>query len=76
MPSPIGGGSLGTSVPLGGIEVGKRIMYPDLGGDLHSTPEEALKANQRLEVERSRGASGGCNQDPDRISISNKGGKK
>jgi hypothetical protein len=39
-------------------------LYVDVGGDTHLTPGEAIEANRRLEGDFSRGASGGCGQDP------------
>lgn len=75
MGRPFGGGGFGgnpSRKPLGGgfpsIQVGGRTMYPDIQGELHTTPAEAILANQRLEPDFSRGASGGCNQDPDKAS--------
>lgn len=54
-------------IPAGGIQIGNRIMYPDLQGNLHDTPGEAIINNQRIENDYSRGGSGGCGQDADRI---------
>ncbi len=51
-------------MPPGGIPVGGRVRYPDQQGDLHQTPGDAIEANQRIESDYSRGASGGCSQDP------------
>ena len=51
-------------VPPGAVPAGEGYMYPDMQGDLHKTPEEAINANQRFERDYSRGASGGCSQDP------------
>ncbi|PJE69018.1 hypothetical protein COU96_02115 [Candidatus Shapirobacteria bacterium CG10_big_fil_rev_8_21_14_0_10_38_14] len=57
--------------PLGGgfpsIQVGGRTKYPDIMGRLYDTPGQAIAANQRLEPDFSRGASGGCNQDPNKV---------
>lgn len=49
------------------IQVGDRTMYPDNQGGLHTTPAEAIAANQRTETDFSRGASGGCGQDPSKV---------
>lgn len=38
--------------------------YPDSQGWLHPTAEEAIRENQRLEGDFSRGSSGACPQDP------------
>lgn len=54
-------------LPPGAIRVGDRIMYPDLVGGLHPTPGGAITENQRLEGDFSRGASGGCGQDPSKV---------
>lgn len=61
-------------LPPGGIRVGNQVRYPDLQGDLHSTPGDAIDANRRLESDYSRGASGGCGQDPSRIPDPRNGG--
>jgi|GEM_PF-2431616 hypothetical protein len=53
------------------IEVGGRTMYPDITGGLHTTPSEAIYENMRREGDFSRGTSGGCHQDPDRIARDN-----
>lgn len=53
--------------PPGSIPVGNGFRYPDLGGDLHRSAQEAIEANQRVEGDMSRGASGGCGQDPSQI---------
>jgi len=63
---PPGGGYPGP-IPPGGISVGNTIRYPDLRGDLHRTPGDAINANQGMESDLSRGASGGCGQDPSRV---------
>jgi len=63
MREPLGG----PPRPPGGIPAGNRIMYPDLQGGLHPDPSEAIRANQRIEGDFSRGASGGCGQNPDLI---------
>lgn len=47
------------------IQVGKHTMYPDNIGGLHKDPSEAIAENMRSESDLSRGASGGCGQDPD-----------
>jgi hypothetical protein len=39
-------------------------IYIDITGGIHLTPEGALSENQRLEGDFTRGASGGCPQDP------------
>jgi len=61
------GPKLPGSIPLGGIRVGNGIAFPDLQGNLHSTPDGAIAANQGLESSFSRGASGGCPQDPKQV---------
>ena len=63
----IPGSGFGPRIPLGGISVGRRIMYPDLTGGLHPTPGDAIRNNQRVEGDFSRGASGGCNQNPGKV---------
>lgn len=42
-------------------------MYPDSQGWLHPTQEEALRENQRVESDFSRGASGECPQSPNNL---------
>lgn len=64
---PFGGNSFGPPIPTGGIRVGNRILYPDLNGDLHSTPGETINANQRIEDSIGRGLTGGCGQDPSKV---------
>lgn len=67
MPGPFGpppGGPGGPPPDPFGTDVGSRRMYPDLQGNLHPTPGGAINSNQRIESDYSRGASGGCNQDP------------
>jgi hypothetical protein len=59
--------SLNQPLPPGGMRVGNRIMYPDLKGDFHSTPGQAIESNQGFESDFSRGASGGCNQDSSKV---------
>lgn len=54
-------------IPPGAIPVGNGYQYPDMQGDLHKTPGEAINSNQRIESDYSRGASGGCGQDADRV---------
>lgn len=49
------------------VEVGGRTMYPDSHGGLHTTPSGAVAESQRTESDDSRGASGGCNQDPGNV---------
>jgi hypothetical protein len=39
-------------------------IYIDINGGIHLTPEGAISENQRIEADYTRGASGGCNQDP------------
>lgn len=46
-----------------GSPIGGRIMYPDTNGDLHSSLNEALDANLRIEDSIGRGLTGGCGQD-------------
>jgi len=41
--------------------------YPDSQGWLHRTPEDAIRENQRIEGDFSRGYSGGCPQDPSEV---------
>jgi len=64
----------GQQIPQGDIPVGGRIMYPDLQGNLHNTPGGAINSNQGIESDYSRGGSGGCNQDADRVPPPNFGG--
>ncbi len=54
-------------IPQGGIQIGNRVMYPDLKGDLYPTPGAAINSNQGIESDYSRGGSGGCNQDADNV---------
>lgn len=54
-------------LPPGAIRVGNQIRYPDSQGDLHKNPQEAIRSNMRIESDYSRGASGGCGQDPENI---------
>lgn len=54
-------------VPLGGIRVGNGIQYPDIQGNLHSTPGEAIESNMGIESDLSRGGSGRCPQDPTKV---------
>lgn len=64
-------------LPPGGMPVGNGVMYPDLQGNLHPTPGEAINANQRVESDYSRGGSGGCGQDAGRVpppDFGNRGG--
>ena len=61
-------------IPVGGIQVGNTVMYPDLQGNLHPTANDAINSNQRVESDYSRGGSGGCNQDADRIPPPDYGG--
>lgn len=56
---------INTGVPS--IQVGERTMYPDNSGGLHTKPSEAIAANMRDEAATSRGAAGGCPQDPDNV---------
>ncbi len=61
----------GTSTSSGGypsVTIGGKEYYPDNTGLLHSTVEGAISANQRMEPDLSRGASGGCGQDPSKAS--------
>lgn len=55
------------NLPDGARIVGGHVVYPDINGDLHRSAEEAIKSNQRVESDYSRGASGGCGQDPSSI---------
>ena len=50
-----------------------RDLYIGLDGFLRTDKAETISANQRLEKDASRGASGGCNQDPSSVSGSGKG---
>ena len=60
--------SLGKSpLPPGAIRVGNSIRYPDIKGDLHPTPSQAIRSNQRSESDLSRGTSGGCGQNSDLV---------
>lgn len=54
-------------IPQGGIQVGNQIMYPDTQGNLHPTPGQAINSNMNVERDFSRGASGGCSQDPAKV---------
>lgn len=54
-------------LPVGGIRVGNRVMFPNLVGDLFNTPGQAINSNQRIEPDLSRGASGACNQDAGKV---------
>lgn len=51
------------NLPEGARIVGGRVLYPDMNGELHNSPQEAINSNQRVESDYSRGASGGCGQD-------------
>ena len=55
------------NLPDGAVQVGNRIMYPDLKGDLHPTAGQAINSNQRVESDYSRGASGGCGQEASNV---------
>lgn len=61
------------NIPPGAIPVGSSYGYPDMNGNIHKTPGEAIKSNQRLENDYSRGSSGGCGQNPDLIPPSKSG---
>jgi hypothetical protein len=63
------------SVPLGGIPAGNGFLYPDMHGGTHSTPGGAIEANQGWESADSRGASGGCSQDSNRVPFTKGPGK-
>lgn len=65
MDDPFGSDRFGP--PPGAIPAGNGFRYPDLRGDLHSSPQEAINANQGMEGDMSRGVSGGCSQDPGSI---------
>lgn len=56
-----------TQVPVGAIVVGNTVMYPDLQGNLHPTPGQAINSNMRVESDFTRGGSGGCTQDPGKV---------
>ena len=56
------GSPFGSGFPS--IPVGNRVMFPDSQGGLHSTPGGAISENMRVEVDQSRGTSGGCGQSP------------
>ena len=56
-----------TQLPVGAIPVGNTVMYPDLQGNLHPTASQAINSNMRIESDFSRGASGGCTQDPGKV---------
>ena len=49
------------------VEVGGKRYYTDGQGGLHKLPADAIRENQRVEVDQSRGASGACSQDPDLV---------
>lgn len=46
---------------------GPRTDYVGLDGLLRRDPRSTLEANQRIEGDFTRGASGGCGQDPSRL---------
>jgi len=54
-------------VPPGAIPAGNGWLYPDSQGGTHRSGEEAIRENQRIEGDQSRGGSGGCGQDPSRV---------
>jgi hypothetical protein len=62
-----GKGKRSGRLPAGARRVGNRIMYEDMDGGLHTKQHQALNYNQRVESDRSRGLSGGCGQDADRL---------
>ena len=65
---PLGNNGLPTTqLPVGAIQVGNTVMYPDLQGNLHPTPGQAINSNMGIESDLSRGASGGCTQDPGKV---------
>lgn len=47
---------------------GPQTYYPGIDGLAYFDPSKAIEANQRVESDYTRGASGGCNQDPSRLS--------
>lgn len=49
-----------------------RNTYPDTNCRIHTDPRSALNENMRVEDDYSRSASGGCNQDPERVSSGSK----
>lgn len=46
---------------------GPQTNYVGLDGILRQDPASTLEANQRIESDFARGASGGCGQDPSRL---------
>lgn len=53
------------------VQVGNQTMYVDSQGGLHKEPSDAIAENMRVESDQSRGASGGCNQDPAKVPTDN-----
>ncbi len=51
------------------VQVGNTVMYPDNQGNLHTTPQGAISENMRTESDYSRGAAGGCSQDPAKVPV-------
>ncbi len=49
------------------VRVGGRTMYVDSKCDLHLSAQETISANMRAEGDLSRGVSGGCNQDAEKV---------
>jgi hypothetical protein len=66
-PSPFGNSPLIRRVPVGGILVGGIFVFPDLVGNLHRSAADALEANNGMEGDFSRGATGACPQNPDSL---------
>lgn len=62
-----------SQIPVGGIQVGNTIQYPDLKGNLFPTPSQAINSNMGFESDFSRGASGGCTQDPGKVPTQSSG---
>ncbi|OGC45542.1 hypothetical protein A2V49_01090 [candidate division WWE3 bacterium RBG_19FT_COMBO_34_6] len=54
-------------LPPGAIPVGNGWMFPDNQGGLHRGADEAIRENQRIESDQSRGSSGGCGEDANRV---------
>ncbi len=49
------------------VKVGNGYMYQDNQGNLHKTADAAINENMRTESDYSRGAAGGCGQDPAKV---------
>ena len=65
MPDPKDGSR--QDVPPDAIPAGNGWAYPDSQGGLHRGRDGMIRENQRVESDQSRGSSGGCGQDADRV---------